>query len=120
MHTAMIVSDRYRERQSHMGSDNGAVLKAIADMLENGLETQVEPFPETDKEFSDILIQLRQLDPKDLKAKLVVGGFLDHPYGPEKQRCLECMYYLVHRRWCDLPELAVPVEPEWYCRLWRI
>jgi hypothetical protein len=103
-----------------MTSDNGAVLKAIADMLGNGLETQVEPFPETDKEFSDILIQLRQLDPKDLKSKLVIGGFLDHPYGPEKQRCLGCMYYLVHRKWCDLPELAVPVEPEWWCRLWRI
>jgi hypothetical protein len=40
-----------------------AVLKTIADMLENGLETQVEPFPESDKEFSDILVQLRQLDP---------------------------------------------------------
>jgi len=40
-----------------------AVLKTIADMLENGLETQVEPFPETDKEFSDILVQVRQLKP---------------------------------------------------------
>ena len=34
-----------------MGSDNGAVLKAIADMLGKGLETQVEPFPETEKEI---------------------------------------------------------------------
>ena len=103
-----------------MASDNGVVLKAIADMLENGLKTEVEPFPETDKEFGDILLQLRRLDPKDLKGKLVVGGFVNHPYGPDNQRCLECMYYLVHRRWCDLPELAVPVEPEWWCRLWRI
>jgi hypothetical protein len=84
------------------------------------LETRVEPFPETDKEFADILTQLRQLDPNDLKSKLVVGGFLNHPYGPDKQRCMECMYYLVHRRWCDLPELSVPVEPDWWCRLWRI
>ena len=61
-----------------------------------------------------------QLEPGDLKSKLVIGGFVDHPYGPEKQRCMECMYYLVHRRWCDLPELAVPVEPDWWCRLWRI
>ena len=64
--------------------------------------------------------KLRQLDPDDLEAKLVIGGFVDHPYGPDKQRCMECMYYLVHRKWCDLPELAVPVEPEWWCRLWRI
>jgi hypothetical protein len=104
----------------HMGSDRGGVLKEIADMMAAGLKTQVEPFPETDKEFADILVKLRQLDPGDLQGKLVISGFVDHPYGPDKQRCMECMYYLVHRRWCDLPELAVPVEPDWWCRLWRI
>jgi hypothetical protein len=30
------------------------------------------------------------------------------------------MYYKVHRRYCELPELDFPVEPEWSCRLWRI
>ena len=103
-----------------MGCDRARQLHTIATLLASGLETEVEPFPETDKEFADILTQLRQLDPSDLKSKLVVGGFLDHPYGPERQRCMECMYYLVHRQWCDLPELSVPVEPEWWCRLWRI
>jgi hypothetical protein len=107
------------ERQ-RMGSDRVDVLKEIADMLAAGLKTQVEPFPETDKEFADILVKLRQIDPADLQAKLVISGFVDRPYGPDKQRCMECMYYLVHRRWCDLPELAVPVEPDWWCRLWRI
>jgi hypothetical protein len=103
-----------------MGSERGDVLKAIADMLAAGLKTEVEPFPETDKEFGDILLKLRQLDPEDLKGKLVIGGFVDHPYGPDQQRCMECMYFLVHRKWCDLPELAVQVEPDWWCRLWRI
>jgi hypothetical protein len=107
------------ERQ-HMGFDRGGVLKEIAIMLAAGLKTQVEPFPETDKEFADILVKLRQIDPADLEGKLVISGFVDHPYGPDKQRCMECMYYLVHRKWCDLPELAVPVEPDWWCRLWRI
>lgn len=51
---------------------------------------------------------------------MVISGFVDHPYGPDKQRCRECMYYLVHREWCDLPELAVPVDADWWCRLWRI
>jgi hypothetical protein len=32
---------------------------------------------------------------------------------------MECMYFVVHRKWCELPELAWPVEPEWWCRLWR-
>ena len=101
-------------------SDRQDLLKAIGEMLAAGLKTEVAPFPETDKEFADILIKLRQLNPDDLEGKLVIGGFVDHPYGPDKQRCMECMYYLVHRKWCDLPELAVPVEPEWWCRLWRI
>ena len=96
-----------------MTSDRDAQLKAIADMLGDGLVTQVEPFPETDKEFANILQELRKLDPDDLEGKLVIGGFLDHPYGPDKHRCLECRYYLVPRTWCDLPELAVPVGPGW-------
>jgi hypothetical protein len=97
-----------------------ALLQVIADMMEGGLETQTEPFPETEKEFGQILTELRALNPEDLQAKLVISGFVNHPYGPEQQRCLECMYYLVHRQWCDLPELSVPVEPQWWCRLWRI
>ena len=103
-----------------MASAKADQLETIAAMLAGGLKTQTEPFPETAKEFAGILDELRHLDSDDLKGKLVVGGFVDHPYGPDKLRCLECMYYLVHRRWCDLPELAVPVEPEWWCRLWRI
>jgi len=102
------------------GRDQDSLRETIAKMLAEGLKTQVEPFPETDREFADILTQLRRLDPADLESKLVIAGFVDHPYGPERQRCMECMYFLVHRRWCDLPELAVPVDPEWWCRLWRI
>ncbi len=100
--------------------DSNQLLKTIANLLANGLETKTEPFPETDKQFADVLTELRQLDQNDIKGKLVVGGFVNHPYGPDQYRCMECMYYLVHRKWCDLPELAVPVEPDWWCRLWRI
>ncbi len=92
----------------------------IARILESGLETQTEPFPETHVEFTKLLDELRALSPDDLEGKLVLGGFTHKPYGPDQMRCLECMYYLVHRKWCDLPELAVPVEPDWWCRLWRI
>lgn len=102
------------------GKESQETLKRINDLLANGLETQTEPFPETDKEFADILRQLRILSPDDLVGKLVIGGFANKPYGPDQQRCMECMYYLVHHKWCDLPELAVPVEPDWWCRLWRI
>jgi hypothetical protein len=104
-----------------MHKDEEAVLRdKIGVMLADGLQTQTEPFPETNKEFAALLTELRDLPPDDLAGKLVLSGFTDKPYGPDQMRCLECMYYLVHRKWCDLPELAVPVEPDWWCRLWRI
>jgi hypothetical protein len=96
------------------------ILDRIAEMLEAGLVTQLEPFPETEKEFAVIVNELRALDPADLKGKLVISGFLDRPYGPDKMRCMECINFLVNKKWCNLPELEVPVKPEWYCRLWRI
>jgi hypothetical protein len=100
--------------------DNPQLLKKIADLLASGLQTEVEPFPPTEKEFAQIAAELRTLDPNDLKSKLVIGGFMDHPYGPDNWRCADCIYYLANRKWCDLPELALPVEPDWYCRLWRM
>jgi hypothetical protein len=104
-----------------MTTDKEAALRAqIGKLLANGLKTQTEPFPETDREFAALLVALRELPADDLEAKLVLSGFADQPYGPDQMRCQECMYYLVHRQWCDLPELAVPVEADWYCRLWRI
>ena len=102
------------------GKDTATVLKEIEEMLADGLKTQTEPFPETAVEFAKLLDELRALEPDDLKGRLVIGGFTDYPYGEDEMRCQECIYYLVHRKWCDLPELSVPVEPNWWCRLWKI
>lgn len=101
-------------------ADHNTLLKMIEDHLNNGLKTKVEPFPETNLEFSKILDDLRVLEPNELEAKLEESGWLLQPYGEDEMRCQECMYFLVHKRWCDLPELNLPAEPEWYCRLWRI
>lgn len=101
-------------------SDDDRLRDQIGAMMGAGLKTLTEPFPETDKEFGELLADVRELAPEDLQGKLVLTGFVDKPYGPDQMRCQECMYYLVHRKWCDLPELAVPVEPDWWCRLWRI
>ncbi len=68
------------------GSDK--ILGEMAKLLSSGLKTKTEPFPETEKEFGEILDELRHLDPKDLEAELVVGGFADHLYGEGKMRCL--------------------------------
>jgi hypothetical protein len=100
--------------------DDPKLRKLIADLLADGLNTQVEPFPPTEKEFAEITVKLRALKPDDIKGKLIVGGFIDRPYGPDNWRCADCIYYLANRKWCDLPELAVPVEADWYCRLWRM
>lgn len=54
--------------------------------MASGLETKVEPFPETERVFGEVLDELRAADPKDLRAKLAIAGFLDHPYGPDKLR----------------------------------
>jgi hypothetical protein len=94
--------------------------KRIEHLLGNGLRTETEPFPETEKEFTQLLAELRALPAEDLQTKLVKSGFTLQPFGPDRMRCQECMYYLVHRKWCDLPELSVPVEADWWCRLWRI
>jgi len=100
--------------------DDDDLRDRIGRLLESGLETKTEPFPENNFEFESILDELKEVEPDNLEEKLVISGFTDKPYGEDELRCLECMYYLVHRKWCDLPELAVPVEADWWCRLWRI
>lgn len=110
--------DRYGVAPSE--ADHATLLKMIEDLMTEGLETQVEPFPETDREFAGILDELRPLTADQLREKLVISGWLLKPYGEDQMRCQECMYFLVHKRWCDLPELSLPAEPDWWCRLWRI
>ncbi len=70
----------------------------------------------------ETVLQLRMLADGDLTKKLIIAGFTNYTIEAEdiEQPCETCMYYLVHRKFCDLPELMVPVEPEWSCKLWRI
>jgi len=110
--------DRYGLTPAEAGHD--LLIRMIEDMFKEGLTTQVEPFPESDREFGALLDELRSLSADQLREKLVISGWLLQPYGEDQMRCQECMYYLVHKRWCDLPELDLPAEPEWWCRLWRI
>ena len=58
----------------------------------------------------------------DMKEKAVVAGLKHAPIhddGIEKS-CENCIYFLARRLWCDLPELNIPVDAEWYCDLWRV
>lgn len=93
----------------------------IEELLKGGLETEVYPRGDSQEQVQEMIKRLQQSD-GSLTSKLVIGGFtletIEH--GGLEQPCETCMYYLVHRKYCELPELDVPVEPEWSCRLWRI
>ncbi len=101
---------------------NDALRCAIGALLEAGLSTQIVPFPSTDTEFLAIVDELRHLPEDDLIARLDIGGFANHGFGEGEdfQQCKECIYYLPHRKWCDIPELPLPVEAHWWCRLWKL
>ena len=90
-------------------------------LLAGGLKTEAFPRADTHEAVMEVIGRLRVAG-DDLTAKLVIAGFTLGPidYDGIEQACETCMYYLVHRRYCELPELAVAVEPEWSCRLWRI
>lgn len=99
-----------------------ALRARIGKMLASGLETEIWPRAETSEMVNDIIARLRTEAGDDLEKKLVIAGFTDHTITVEdmEQPCETCMYYLIHRKYCELPELDVPVEPHWSCRLWRI
>lgn len=102
-------------------NDAEVLRESIAAMLRDGLETEVWPRAETSDDVNAI-VQRLQAAGHDLRARLVIAGFTDHVVTADglEQPCETCMYYLVNRRFCELPELMVPVEPGWSCRLWRI
>ena len=80
----------------------------------------------TQPSFNGIARRLQALAPNDLVGKLVVGGLTLVPYQPigDEDRiehsCATCLYYERHRRFYNLPELMLPVDPQWSCIVWRI
>lgn len=109
-------------RDQACSPEDDALRDKIGKMLADGLETEVWPRAETSEMVIDMINRLRVEAGDDLEKRLVIGGFTDHTITADdmEQPCETCMYYLIHRKYCVLPELDVPVEPEWSCRLWRI
>ena len=103
-------------------ADDDRLRGEIEAKLKDGLETEAWPRAETSEMVIEIVGRLRSEAGEDLTAKLVVAGLTDHTIEADEieQPCETCMYFLVHRRFCELPELMIPVEPHWSCRLWRI
>ena len=91
-------------------------------MLAEGLKTDWENRAYSSEQVNETVAHLQDLKPDDYQQKLVIAGFTESPYVIEDmpQACETCMYYLLHRRFCELPSLNLPVEPQWSCILWRI
>lgn len=102
---------------------DAALREKLRKLLEGGLETEVEPRAYDPETVQQVIARLQELEPDDYVNKLRIAGFTAYPWPGEddiEQACETCMYYVVHRKFCELPELMLPVEPEWSCRLWRI
>jgi hypothetical protein len=107
--------------------EQDALRKHLRTLLERGLHTEVEPRAYTSEDINHLVHRLQSLGPDHYEEKLRIAGFQLHPYRPPEeaeedivQSCETCMYYVIHRQFCELPELAIPVEKDWSCRLWRI
>lgn len=97
----------------------------LSQLLSNGLSTQWQHRAYSSNEINTLVRQLQKVSAQDYTSKLKLAGFTTTPYyHPEDveftQSCSTCMYFVTHRQFCDLPELKLPVLPEWSCRLWRI
>ena len=102
-------------------AEDAVVLEQARKLLDGVLECEVFPRCDTHELVQDVIQRLRNSD-HSLEQRLIIGGFTLEPieYEGIEQACDTCMYYLVHRQYCELPELDVPVGPKWSCRLWRI
>ena len=85
-------------------------------LLQSGLQTLQAPVPHTSQEAARIEAALA--DSTSLERKLVLAGYSTSSHG--ERRCAECIYYQGTARWCALPAINLPAEPDWWCRLWRI
>ena len=106
-------------------TDDGDALRSrLEKLLQEGLETEWRERAYTSEAINVIVARLRSIRTNDCVAKVKVAGFTERPYVAEEeeitQACETCMYYVIHRQFCDLPELQIPVKPQWSCRLWRV
>lgn len=113
---------RFAMAQDTKAGCNDTLRTIIAEKLKAGLKTEVYPRAETSEMVNDFVARLQNEAGDDLDKKLIISGFTDYTVEAHEieQPCETCMYYQTHNKFCDLPELMLPVEPEWSCRLWRI
>ena len=98
----------------------------IGQFLINGRPTEWRGRAYTADEVVAVCRQLQDLKVDDVESRLITAGFTAVPHvDPDdadgiEQSCATCMYFERHRKFCALPELMLPAEPQWSCILWRI
>ncbi|MEP7012141.1 MAG: hypothetical protein ABJC13_17605 [Acidobacteriota bacterium] len=104
------------------GQDSAETVREnIAQLLSDGLGTDWRIRADDSEQFQAIVRSIRASD-GELTTKLRLAGFTDHSvtHFDLEQSCETCMYFQVHHGWCVLPEIDLPVKPEWSCNVWRI
>jgi len=101
---------------------DAALRERIGSLLRGGLRTRWLERADTSETVNAVVAELQQAAPDALVERLRIAGFTLHPYASTDiaQSCATCMYFEMHRQFCALPELMLPVSPDWSCRLWRI
>ena len=105
--------------------EDTALRRRLEALLDGGLQTDWTNRADTSEKVDDVTRRLQQIPHDDYAAKLEAAGFTTHPYRPPadpelEQKCGTCVRFERNRRFCDLPELMIPVEAEWSCVVWRL
>ena len=108
-----------------MNPGDAAVRAQLTALLDSGLKTDWRHRADTSEKVDEVTRRLQQISHDDYAGKLKVAGVTVHPYVPPaqpeiEQACSTCVRYERVRRYCNLPELELPVEPEWSCVVWRL
>ncbi|MEW5835661.1 MAG: hypothetical protein AB1832_11405 [Pseudomonadota bacterium] len=106
-------------------ADLASLREAARMALTQGLQTRWQERAYEDADVRKTVAALQAIAPDRLDDRLRAAGLTLTPFvGSEdpgiEQSCRTCMYYEPHRRYCNLPELKLGVEPEWSCVLWRV
>lgn len=99
-----------------------ALRERLAASLVDRLATEWRDRADSGDAVNRIAARLAAVAPGDHAALLRIAGFTPAPFEPAgaddiAQACETCMYCAPHRRFCELPELHLPVRPEMSCRV---
>ncbi|MDD5375709.1 hypothetical protein [Acidithiobacillus sp.] len=102
--------------------EDAPIRARLEKLLLAGLRTETEPRAYDLEMQQSVLTRLQSVPAEEIAKRIGIAGFTLHPYAAEgiEEACETCMYFLSHRQFCALPELMLPVRPDWSCRLWRI